>query len=207
MTMPDAGRAPRKDLLAFDRSDRWGLTALLGLVMIVALGAWVVGPLVGWAGGGTLPVELLSPVTVPELDVAGLSHGLATYDVAVVDPGAGQRLLAMVPGLLWLALVATACWVVLGLMRSIAGGEPFATANVRRLRVLAAVLVLGVPVGFFLDMAVRGALLAQLDLGGLSAGFSLDFPWLATVGGMVVALLAEAFRAGSRLREDVEGLV
>ncbi len=35
----------------------------------------------------------------------------------------------------------------------------------------------------------------------------LDVPWVAVVSGMVVAMLAEAFKAGSGLRDDVEGLV
>ena len=47
-----------------------------------------------------------------------------------------------------------------------------------------------------------------MDLGGLtSVGVTLNPPWLAMIGGLVVALLAEAFKAGGRLRQDLEGLV
>ena len=33
------------------------------------------------------------------------------------------------------------------------------------------------------------------------------FPWLMLAAGMVVALLAEAFKSGAALRDDVSGLV
>ena len=41
----------------------------------------------------------------------------------------------------------------------------------------------------------------------LALAVVLDIPWPWLIAGMVVALLAEAFKAGSRLRDDVEGLV
>ena len=56
-------------------------------------------------------------------------------------------------------------------------------------------------------MSVHGALLSDVDLGGLGLSVVLDIPWPWFIAGMVVALLAEAFKAGSRLRDDVEGLV
>jgi hypothetical protein len=200
-------REPRRDLLAFDRTDRRGLLALLGLLALGGLLVWVVAPLRDWLAGAGIPLALVSPVSVPELDAAGVDHGLAVYDVQLADPTAGQRLLALAPGLLAAALLVVGCWFVLRVMRDIAAGDPFEPRNVTRLRVVAAILVIGVPVVFFLDMAVRGALLGSMDLGGLEPALFLSIPWQAVVAGMVVALLAEAFRAGSRLRDDVAGLV
>ncbi len=207
MTTPDAGRTPRRDWLTFDRSDRWGLAGLLLLAALAALVGWVVGPLVDWAEGRALPLEVFSEVSVPALDATGVSHGLGSYDVYLEDPTAGQRLLSLLPGLLWLGLVVTGCLLVFRVMRSIAAGDPFEPANVRRLRILAGVLVLGAPVAFFTELSIQGGLIGQVDLGALAPGFTFSPPWLAMIGGMVVALLAEAFKAGSRLREDVEGLV
>ena len=200
-------REARRDLLAFDRTDRWGLVALLGLVALGAVLVWVVAPLRAWLEGTGIPLAMVSPVSVPELEAAGVDHGLAVYDVQLADPTAGQRLLALAPGLLSAALLLVGCWLVLRVMRGIAAGDPFEPRNVTRLRVVAAILVLGVPVVFFLDMAVRGALLGSMNLGGLEPAAFLSIPWQAFVAGMVVALLAEAFRAGSRLRDDVAGLV
>ena len=169
--------------------------------------AWVVGPLTEWASGEPLTAEVLSAVTVPQLDATGVDYGPASYDVVLADPSAGQRLLALAPGVLATLLVLLACWCLVLVLRTVAAGDPFEPLNVTRLRVVAAVLVIGWPVVFFLQMAVQGALLGSLDLGGLDVSFGLDLPWVPVLAGMVIAMLAEAFKAGSRLRDDVDGLV
>lgn len=207
MSTSDAGGTSGRDWLTFDRYDRWGLAALLGLAVVSAVVAWVVGPLVMWARGEALPVQVVTEVSVPALDASGLTHGDATYDVFIEGATAGQRLLAILPGLLWVALVLGGCVLVLRLMRTVASGDPFNSSNVRRLRVLAGGLILGAPIVVVVDSMVRGVLASQVDLGSLALGVLIVPPWLAMIGGMVVALLAEAFKAGSRLREDVEGLV
>lgn len=199
--------APRKDLLAFDRSDRWGLIGLLGLLAAVTVVGGVVLPVLSWLEGSPVRTEVFSPVVVPELDTAGIEHGLGTYELLVPVSGAGLRLLSILPGVLVAGGVLLGCWLLLRVMRSIAGGDPFTPANVTRLRGIAGLLLFGSVVAFFLEMAVTGALLGTLDLGALEPGFRLDLPWGPVVAGMVVALLAEAFKVGSRLREDVEGLV
>lgn len=200
-------RKPGRDWLTFDRSDRWGLLSLLALVTLAAAWSGVIGPVIAWARGDAIPLELFSKVTVPELDAAGVSHGLGSYPVDLADPSAGQRVLALVPGLLTTALVAAACWLVIRIMGTIAAGDPFEPVNVKRLRGLAALLLFGTAIVFFAQLAVSGALLGSMDLGGLAPGFMFSIPWLSLVAGMVVALLAEAFRAGAALRADVEGLV
>ena len=201
------GRRERRDPFAFDRSDRWGLVALLGLVAVAAVLAWVVAPVRAWVDGTGIPIAMLSDVSVPQLDAAGVDHGLAVYEVRLDDPTTGQRLLAMSPGLLSAVLLLVGCWLVVRVMRDISAGDPFQPRNVTRLRVVAAILLIGAPVVFFLDLPVSGALLASMDLGGLEPAAYLSIPWPAFVAGMVVALFAEAFRAGSRLRDDVDGLV
>lgn len=198
---------PERDVLAFDRSDRWGLVGLLLAVSLAACWAWLVSPVVAWAEGEAIPLELTSRVSVPELDAAGLRHGLATYDVLLDDPTPGQRLLALAPGILHLVIVVAVCWLVWGLLRSVGAGDPFQPRNVTRLRLVAALLVLGTAVAFFLEMSTRGALTATLGTVDLEPAVFLGLPWMPMVAGMVVALLAEAFRTGSRLRDDVEGLI
>ncbi|MEO5610853.1 MAG: DUF2975 domain-containing protein [Ornithinibacter sp.] len=208
MTTRSAGEAPGRDWLAFDRSDRWGLTAILGLAALAAFVGWVIGPVVAWVRGEAIPVGLDSEVSVPALEAAGVGHGWAAYDAYLADPSTGQRVLAIVPGLLWVALVLAGAWLVLRIMRAVAADDPFHSATVRRLRMLAGLLVLGAPIACAVDLIVRGLLLGAMDLGGLtSVGVTLNPPWLAMVGGLVVALLAEAFKAGGRLRQDLEGLV
>ncbi|NHA69561.1 DUF2975 domain-containing protein [Phycicoccus flavus] len=193
-------------LLTFDRTDRYGLGVLLALVVLVQLVVRVVLPVADWLRGEPVRVPLLSAVEVPALDAVGTAHGEGVYDV-LVDASAGQRAAVVAVGVMTVALVAVAAWLVLAVMRSIASGDPFGPATVGRLRLLAAVLVIGAPVLTAAELPVQGWMLGTLDLGGLDPATPVDAPWQAVVGGLVVALLAEAFVVGRRLREDVEGLV
>ena len=197
-TAPTPTPRPRRDWFAFDRSDRWGMGILLGLVVVITVATSIVLLILRWVDGD---------VTVPELDAVGTSYGAAAYDVILADPTVAQRLLDLAPGLLAVALLVTGSLLIVAVMRTIAAGDPFVAANVRRMRQLAALLLVGPFFAFFLSMSVHGALLGDVDLGGLALSAVLDIPWAWFVAGMVVALLAEAFKAGSRLRDDVDGLV
>jgi len=198
---------PRRDWFAFDRSDRWGMGILLGLVVVITVATSIVLPILRWADGDGIPLSFLSDVTVPELDAVGTSYGVAAYDVTLADPTVAQRLLDLAPGVLIVGLMTAGSLLIVAVMRTIAAGDPFVAANVRRMRQLAAVLLVGPFFTLFLSMSVHGALLSDVDLGGLGLSVVLDIPWPWFIAGMVVALLAEAFKAGSRLRDDVEGLV
>ncbi|MBK6873226.1 MAG: DUF2975 domain-containing protein [Kineosporiaceae bacterium] len=206
MKTPQSTSTP-KDRLAFDRWDRLGLAALLALVALAAIARSVVQPLAAWARGQELTVPYVSSITVPPLDAVGTRYGEGRYDLRLDDPTTTQRLIDLAPGLLLLVLILTACWLVFRLMRDIGRGEPFAPRNVARLRLLAAVLALGVPVEFVARGMSTMAMLSNADLGSLNPAGQVELPWLSVLAGMCLALLAEAFKAGSRLRDDVEGLV
>ena len=160
-----------------------------------------------WVTGAPLTPLVDTAVTVPPLDAAGIGYGQASYAVDAVDPSAGQRLFALVPGLLVAVLVVLSCWCIVLLLRTVAAGDPFDPLNVTRLRVVAGALVLGVPVAYVLEVVSDAMVLTSLDVGGLDITFLLEIPWVPMVAGMVVAMVAEAFKAGSRLRDDVDGLV
>jgi LytS/YehU family sensor histidine kinase len=98
-------------------------------------------------------------------------------------------------------------WLIIAVMRTIAAGDPFSTVNVRRLRILAAMLLLGPAITFFVATSIQGALLGDIPLGGLAYALTIDIPWAGFIAGLLLALLAEAFKAGSRLRDDVDGLI
>ena len=102
------------------------------------------------------------------------------------------------------------CWLLVRVMRSIAVGDPFAPANVGApaggsQRLFGVRVGAGVLLG---DGRGTGALLGSVDLGGLDPAVPRwTSPGVPLLAGMVVALLAEAFKGGSRLRDDVDGLV
>lgn len=198
---------PRRDLLAFDRTDRWALGVLLGFVVVLSAVAGVVVPVLRWVRGEGIPLPFLSEVSVPALDAAGTRYGAAEYAVTLAEPSTGQRLLDLVPGVLVVLLLAAGAWLVVAVMRTIAAGNPFAAPNVTRLRALAGLLAVGPFVTSFVELPFRGALLGDVDLGGLDPGMAIEMPWAPLVAGLVLALLAEAFTTGRRLSDDVEGLV
>ncbi len=204
---PTAPRTTR-DLWSFDRADRWSLVVVLGLVALATLAVQVVRPLVGWVTGSDLALDYLGPVEVPALDAAGVAHdALGHVDATLADPTVGQRLLDLGPGVLLTALVVTGAWLVLRVLRDVAAGDPFRRRNVTRLRALAFVVAIGLPVVWFARASVDLGLLTSLDTEAGVAGTVVAVPWAPVVVGMLVALVAEAFKLGAGLRDDVDGLV
>lgn len=206
-TPPPAQQKPRRDWFAFDRSDRWGLGILLALVVVLTSVASIVVPIQRWVAGDGIPVPFMSEVSVAALDGVGTTYGSAEYEVTLADPTTLHRLLDLVPGVLVVLLLAVGSWLIIAVMRTIAAGDPFSDDNVRRLRVLSGMLLVGPAITFFVSTSIHGALLGDVNLGGLPYAMYLDFPWVGFIAGLLLALLAEAFKAGSRLRDDVEGLV
>mgnify|MGYP001765286868 CR=1 FL=1 len=205
--MNETKRTDNSRWLEFDRSDRIGLVVTLFAIAIAAVGMLVVAPLIAWARGETLPVPFLSEVQIPALDSAGVDHSEAAYMLLLEDASTGQRLLALAPDLAMAVLVLCCVALVLWIVRTIGAGDPFAPGQVGRLRGVAALLAFGVPVIEFARLPFMGGVLSGVDLGGLDPGVTITIPWLPIVVGLCVALLAEAFRAGARLRDDVEGLI
>ncbi len=202
-----ASPRPRGALWRFDRSDRWGLGLLLGLVVAGTFLYQVVRPVAAWVTGDGVSVAIVGDVVVPALDAVGTGYGQGEYDVVVADPSAWQRLADLLPGVLLTGLVAVGCWLVIAVMRDIAAGDAFRPRNVTRLRVLAVLVAVGIPTVWFVQVPVALALLTSADLGTGGPGVLIDVPWLPVLVGSVVALFAEAFKAGTGLRDDVEGLV
>lgn len=206
-TPPSSRPAAKNDPLDFDRFDRWGLAAILGLVAVVTAVVEVVAPVVRWVGGDALPVRAGATVEVPGLRLPLADDGAGSFEVLVPEPGGAWRLFDLVPGILLTAMVLLGCWLLLAVMRTVAAGDPFHPANVGRLRAVGMMLVLGAPVVYFVDRLVSDLLLSRADLAGIEVDALLAVPGIPVIAGMVVALLAEAFKGGSRLRDDVDGLI
>jgi hypothetical protein len=101
--------------------------------------------------------------------------------------------------------MVAALWLLCRLLQSVRDGDPFTSTNVRRLRALAIVILLGVPLATFVSSWCEGELATSAGL--RSAGTQLTMPGEAFVGGVGVFVLAEVFAAGVRLRDDLEGTV
>lgn len=195
--------------LRFGRIDRAVLRAVLWIAAAVSAAFAVVVPAWGAVSGRSIRVASWLEASAPDLvGVSGVAIDNPADVVVVVDePTAGDRLLDMTPGLV------TACAVVLvvimldRVLRDIGHGEPFSTGNVTRLRVTALAIMVGSAAEAALD-AITGMVITgnhfPPDLPA-RASFELPLGWIA--GGLVVAAIAEAFAHGTKLRQDVEGLV
>lgn len=192
--------------------------ALLNLLIAaaVAFGAFqIANAAVGATRGGkmlvgaSLPVRLqISPrrVSLP----TGLRHdGWVATTVQVQDPTGAQEALAAAIDVTQLALFIAVLWLLRGIARSVKKGDPFGPGNVRRLRGIGGLLVIGAPIVELINTGLRTELFDRLSASqsaGLgTAGYTIPGAFL--VAGLGAFMLAEVFAHGLRLREDSEGTI
>lgn len=103
------------------------------------------------------------------------------------------------------AIVLVAIWLLRGLLRSVRNGDAFTEANIGRLRALALVVLVGVPLAGLVASIFAGELATSAGLA--SPGTELTLPGNALLGGLAILVLAEVFATGVRMRADLEGTV
>jgi hypothetical protein len=209
------------------------LEALLAMAAL-AIVVFGIGPLLlGAAGvhlgsGPTFGRQITVPVTLDtDVRVSGAPHavdsthgsvdaatggrpvklaGPYTGQLTLVNPSTGDRLLYLAGGSV-LPLVALAVIAyLLRIVRTLRRGDPFVPENARRLTAIALLIAVGGTVGNL----VHGIALDLLVHGSAASGIFahvFDVSFLPIVIGTAAAFLAEVFRQGARLRQDVEGLV
>jgi hypothetical protein len=187
------------------------VTALLALTVVVG-SFLILNTTVGALRGGDLPVGMLAvDATVPPDHVGPLPRGIEVHEDALInaeltDPTSAQLVLGTGTVVGPFALLLAVLWLLRGLARSVREGAPFGSGNVRRLRLLGFLLLLGTPVVAILNWTLRLALANTAPLSDLSTtGLSIEpAPFVAALGAFV---LAEVFAHGLRLREDVEATI
>ncbi len=198
--------------LDFDRWD-YGATKALLVAGLVAIPLLVVGlPLLSWVNGDALVwTTLLDDRTVvtgpePRGGVEAVWDGSAV--VTIASASTALRLLTLLPSLMVAAAVGVTTWSLLSLVRRIQRGESFTSTTVTRLRI----------VGFTLLLApwLVQAFAGLADAAVLERAFGSQVPFSIMVDGgslvvsalgLAVGAMAEAFRQGVLLRDDVDGLV
>ncbi|PDP88747.1 hypothetical protein CQJ94_03110 [Glycomyces fuscus] len=203
-------------------------SALLRFVLVVFLGFQVVHGcfLLAWSTGfvpAATSADLnvltrdLPPGTAPRPpDVA--AHGDVTVEgaggmeIAFHDPSAAERLMLVAPALITALAAGLVTYLLLRMVMTLDRGDPFVPANVRRMYAIALTVITGalaVPAaGELLGAVLEHRALGTDAAAELSLSLDLDGGVLPLVAvGLVVAALAEVLRRGTRMREDVEGLV
>jgi hypothetical protein len=188
------------------------LEAALGLALLLVGVVGVVLPILGVTGLlapiRTREIELDDLTRVPDVASAGgvTLRGTRTAELVFVDPDLAERLLLVLPDLVRTLLLLVILELLRRMARTLREGEVFVARNARRLAVIAlAVLVLGTVV------PVVDAVTTHLLAGGTDLGVTIPFSY--TISGfylllsVLIAAAGEAFRQGTRLRADTEGLV
>lgn len=183
------------------RLDRWGTTATLVVVTVLAAASEVGGPLRRWILGDDL-----------RLVVDGRTAGVVTGDdvesveaVLRVPAGVTERLVDLLPGVATTLVLVVGASIVLRVASDVNSGRPFAERNATRLRVLAVVVLVAPVLLAYVEMACHQVVLHLLDLDAEVA--TLQIPGWGIVAGLLCLVLAQAFATGTRLQDDAEGLV
>lgn len=148
----------------------------------------------------------LVPSAVP---AKGTYHSATTdeFDLTVQELPGHLRLLS-VADVSWVSLcTAVAAWMTFGLLRSIGEGRPFERGNANRLCWLATIAVAG-PITFNAIQSFAATKVLDyltMDGGNLTPPAIWAF-WPFVVAALIVAL-ANAFRYGRTLQDDVSGMV
>jgi Protein of unknown function (DUF2975) len=133
-------------------------------------------------------------------------HSTGHAELVFHHPGFGDRLLLIIPGLIGSLLLCVILSLLLTLARAFREGDIFVPTNTRRLLVIAGALLLIGTIPPALDILTTNLLVAHTPWEqGVSTPYAMSTT--AVFGALLTATAATAFRQGSALRADTEGLV
>jgi hypothetical protein len=104
-----------------------------------------------------------------------------------------------------MAALALVLWVLLqlrGVVRTLAAGTPFVAANAVRIRRIGYAIILGNLASFGVGYLTSTQMMRHFVAEGLSFDVRPELNFVALGSGLVILVLAEVFRIGTRLEED-----
>jgi hypothetical protein len=195
----------------------WGIALCLALIVVmVAIGSNV-AVRIGPDGSPSIEagphVKMAIPVSFRVDDSAGgvTAPSLGIEDAQIQDvhgtlrftPRMGAFVVANL--ILVIGLLALALWV-LGLLRAVLrtlrDGQPFVAANATRVRWIAWAVILGEFVRSAVVYFESYYALTHFSAGGLSFEARPQINVFAIINGLIILVIAEVFRAGTRLEEE-----
>jgi Protein of unknown function (DUF2975) len=191
---------------------RWQQAALEGVIALVALLAILVGALAGLEAFGdddvtsTVNLEDSAEAAIEPNRADGYRLELDQGELVIEDPSIADRVAAASPAILGAIVVGTVAWLLYEVATSLRTGDPFVRANAKRLRWAAGVALVG-GMGASLAGSLSAIYLASGATDDLPIDPSATLSLLPLPAGFVLLAIAEIFRHGANLRDDVEGLV
>jgi hypothetical protein len=185
----------------------------VSIVFWFSVAGLVIGIPAGIATMAASDNRLSIQATMPGDALGGLPQGVDLVDrvsasLLIHDLSTGQ--IVVFNALIALAglVLLFGLWQLRELVGSVREGNPFVTANVRRLRILGWILLLGYPIAQFLMGGINEWILSTAgpDIPGVQPVYD-PFSLIAVFGGLCLLVLGEVFAHGIELREDVEATV
>jgi hypothetical protein len=190
------------------------ITVLMWITVVVGAAAGAHRLFGLFQDAGVLSVPTSTPVEDVPLPDRFEIAGPLPVTADLVHPSFLQRVIATVPVLVWWVLALAVLWLLRGLARSASEGDPFRERNVRRLRWLGALFLLGFPLAVTVGGYFNGLLFdpdvwtgGPLPPGGIDTSFPVVVSAPAILAAVSMFALAEVFAYGARLREDVDATI
>ena len=189
------------------RSTRF-LYGLSTLALVVGLVAALF--LVGSAAFGVGSEAVSVHTRVPADRLANMPQGAVAPDevdvaVRVHDASAAQKRLFSARDLGPVVVVLAIIWLLRALLKSVRDADPFTDVNVKRLRTIGALVLIGIPVATFVSSLCASELASTAGLAGPPV--AVGMPGSVLIGGLALFVLAEVFAGGVRMRDELEGTV
>ncbi|MFF5229175.1 DUF2975 domain-containing protein [Dactylosporangium sp. NPDC000521] len=185
----------------------------LQTLLFVALGVCAVVAVVDvWAMAARDPISVVAGagVAIPPDAVTGLRPGVrldpgAGVHVVVDDPSAAQVGWHAARSLPWFVIVVFALVMLLLVVRTARRGDPFAAANVRRLRAVGWVVLLGSLAAFEIELFAGLQLSRAVVAEPLSTGADLPLLWCLSGAGFLA--LGEVIQRGRALQAELAEVI
>ena len=187
----------------------YGAALFLALTVCMAIVLPWIGGVGGHGTGGRLSVPVFFSVDTPLHAITGGSQAIGRTQIRNVTgslslPVQSRAFLAINLGLL-AALMAVVLWIVgelRALIRAVRDGRPFVPANATHVRRIGWAMILGA-VGQTLVVFLETSYVARRYIAdGLQFNAGVDLHIGTIMAGLIVLVIGEAFRAGTRLQEE-----
>jgi hypothetical protein len=181
----------------------------LWIVLAIAVCLTMLLPWIGLGSNWQLGIPAALAIDAPALHVAAPSLGVETASLTDVTgtlqfaPPSRRMLIA--PMLMIVVMLAIVIWVLEHLravFRSLRGDQVFAPANVRHVKRVGWAVILAEPVRAAFTYSSHAYARSHFVGDGLRFATDLDLNLGTIFSGLVILVLAEIFRAGTRLDED-----
>ncbi|MFI0354519.1 DUF2975 domain-containing protein [Actinomadura sp. 9N407] len=186
------------------------VTLGLALLLVGLIGAAF--PILGVTGPlspvDTRDVHLDGVADIPGTTTSGAVtlRGNDTAELVFAAPDLGQRVLLVLPGLTATVLALTILGLLLRMARTFQQGDAFVPQNARRLNGIALAVLLIATLVPLLDTVTTEVLVSGRPVeSAIENTYEVSAIWWLVA--LLIAATAGAFRHGTRLRADTEGLV